>query len=170
MSWFRPCTWRISYATRVRENLDLGAILSVYSEERGYPPCHSTMMVGLLLYACSRGSVRRAGATRTTSPISLAAGSPLIWLAAGHAIARSMPPVRDAGPKDRARPPWRQLKRAGRRSRYRLRKQIVEPLFGQIKHARGFCQFLLRGLDKVRAEWAMICTAHNLLKLANATG
>jgi transposase len=61
------------------------------------------------------------------------------------------------------------LKRAGRRSRYRLRKQIVEPVFGQIKHARGFRQFLLRGLDNVRAEWAMICTVHNLLKLANAT-
>ena len=58
------------------------------------------------------------------------------------------------------------LKRAGRRSRYRLRKGTVEPVFGQIKHARGFRQFLLRGLDKVTAEWAMICTAHNLLKLA----
>jgi transposase len=62
------------------------------------------------------------------------------------------------------------LKRAGRRSRYRLRKQIVEPVFGHIKHARGFRQFLLRGLEKVRGEWAMICTAHNLLKLAHATG
>ncbi|MGB8276158.1 MAG: IS1182 family transposase [Alphaproteobacteria bacterium] len=60
------------------------------------------------------------------------------------------------------------LKRGGRRSRYRLRKQVVEPVFGQIKQARGFRQFLLRGLDKVRAEWAMICTAHNLLKLAAA--
>lgn len=60
------------------------------------------------------------------------------------------------------------LKRAGRRSRYRLRKQVVEPVFGQIKHARGFRQFLLRGLDQVRGEWAMICTAHNLLKLAQA--
>ena len=60
------------------------------------------------------------------------------------------------------------LKRAGRRSRYRLRKQVVEPVFGHIKHARGFRQFLLRGLDKVRAEWALICTAHNLLKLAGA--
>jgi len=59
------------------------------------------------------------------------------------------------------------LKRAGWRSRYRLRKQIVEPVFGQIKQARGFRQFLLRGVDKVRAEWALICTAHNLLKLAN---
>ena len=60
------------------------------------------------------------------------------------------------------------LKRAGWRSRYRLRKQIVEPVFGQIKQARGFRQFLLRGVEKARAEWAMICTAHNLTKLARA--
>jgi transposase len=62
----------------------------------------------------------------------------------------------------------RKLRRAGWRSRYRLRKQIVEPVFGQIKQARGFRQFLLRGVEKVRAEWAMICTAHNLSKLARA--
>ena len=60
------------------------------------------------------------------------------------------------------------LKRAGYRSRYRLRKQIVEPVFGQIKQARGFRQFLLRGIEKVECEWAMICTAHNLTKLAAA--
>ena len=60
------------------------------------------------------------------------------------------------------------LKRAGWRSRYRLRKQIVEPVFGQIKQARGFRQFLLRGIEKVKAEWALICTAHNLTKLARA--
>jgi len=45
--------------------------------------------------------------------------------------------------------------------------QVVEPVFGQIKQARGFRQFLLRGVEKVRAEWAMICTVHNLLKLFN---
>jgi len=60
------------------------------------------------------------------------------------------------------------IKRAGWRSRYRLRKQVVEPVFGQIKQARGFRQFLLRGIEKVTAEWAMICTAHNLTKLARA--
>lgn len=60
------------------------------------------------------------------------------------------------------------LKRAGYRSRYRLRKQIVEPVFGQIKQARGFRQFLLRGIDKLKAEWVLICTAHNLVKLARA--
>ena len=51
---------------------------------------------------------------------------------------------------------------------YRLRKQIVEAVFGQIKQARGFRQFLLRGIEAVSAEWAMICTAHNLTKLAKA--
>jgi len=58
------------------------------------------------------------------------------------------------------------LRRGGWRSRYRLRKQTVEPIFGQIKEARGFRRFLLRGLEKVEAEWALLCTAHNLLKLA----
>ena len=60
------------------------------------------------------------------------------------------------------------LKRAGWRSRYRFRKQLVEPVFGQIKQARGFRQFLLRGIENVKAEWALICTAHNLTKLARA--
>lgn len=60
------------------------------------------------------------------------------------------------------------LRRAGRRSRYRLRKQTVEPVFGQTKQARSFRQFLLRGLQNVRREWAMVCTGHNLLKLHRA--
>jgi hypothetical protein len=60
----------------------------------------------------------------------------------------------------------RTLRRAGHRSRYRFRKQIVEPVFGQIKQARGFRQFLLRGSDNVKAEWAIPCTVHNILKLA----
>jgi hypothetical protein len=47
---------------------------------------------------------------------------------------------------------------------YATRKCIVEPVFGQIKQARGFRQFLLRGLEKVRGEWALICMTHNILK------
>jgi hypothetical protein len=39
-------------------------------------------------------------------------------------------------------------------------------VFGQIKQARGFRQFLLRGLDKVALEWGLVCFAHNMLKLA----
>jgi transposase len=48
---------------------------------------------------------------------------------------------------------------------YSTRKTVVEPVFGQIKQARGFRQFLLRGLKKVQGEWAMICLTHNILKL-----
>ena len=51
------------------------------------------------------------------------------------------------------------------RAIYAARKAIVEPVFGQIKQARGFRQFLLRGLDKVQGEWALVCMAHNILKL-----
>ena len=43
--------------------------------------------------------------------------------------------------------------------------ETVEPVFGQIKQGRGFRQFLLRGLQKVKGEWSLICTTHNLLKL-----
>lgn len=57
------------------------------------------------------------------------------------------------------------IKQGGHRSRYRLRKYIVEPVFGHIKQARGFRQLLLRGIDKASSEWAMLCTAHNLAKL-----
>jgi hypothetical protein len=42
-------------------------------------------------------------------------------------------------------------------------------VFGQIKQARGFRQFLLRGVGQVRAEWVLLCTAHNLLKLGQVT-
>lgn len=45
------------------------------------------------------------------------------------------------------------------------RKVIVEPVFGQIKEARGFRRFLLRGLDNMRGEWCLVCLTHNLLKL-----
>jgi transposase len=62
------------------------------------------------------------------------------------------------------------LQRGGRRSRYRLRKQVVEPVFGQIKHGQGFRQFLMRGIEKVSGEWSLICTAHNLRKLAAVIG
>lgn len=48
---------------------------------------------------------------------------------------------------------------------YARRKVIVEPVFGQIKEARGFRRFLLRGLEKIRGEWRLVCLTHNLLKL-----
>ena len=65
-------------------------------------------------------------------------------------------------PRDRMR---RKLQTKRGRKRYALRMATVEPVFGQIKHGRGFRQFLLRGLEKVQGEWSLICTGHNLLKL-----
>ena len=53
---------------------------------------------------------------------------------------------------------------------YRLRKQTVEPVFGQIKQARGFRCFLLRGREQVDAEWKLICAGHNLWKMFRAGG
>jgi transposase len=48
---------------------------------------------------------------------------------------------------------------------YAARKCVVEPVFGQIKQARGFRQFLLRGLKKIAAEWALVCMTHNILRI-----
>jgi transposase len=48
---------------------------------------------------------------------------------------------------------------------YARRKVIVEPVFGQIKEARGFRRFLLRGLAHIRGEWRLVCLTHNLLKI-----
>ncbi len=63
--------------------------------------------------------------------------------------------------------PTLRMKR-GRRL-YAKRKVTVEPVFGQIKQGRGFRQFLLRGHDQVRSEWALICTTYNVLKLWRST-
>jgi len=80
-------------------------------------------------------------------------------------------------PAPRGRPPAdltrrermaRKLRTLAGRAVYARRKAIVEPVFGQIKHARRFRQFLRRGWTAVRHEWALVCTVHNLLKLHTA--
>jgi hypothetical protein len=58
----------------------------------------------------------------------------------------------------------RKLKTKAGKAVYAARKAIVEPVFGQIKQGRGFRQFLLRGIEKVRGEWALVCLTHNILK------
>lgn len=79
-------------------------------------------------------------------------------------ITSGSPPA-DASPRDAMS--WKLRTMEGREA-YARRKAVVEPVFGQIKEARGFRRFLLRGLDQVRAEWALVCTGHNLLKLYRA--
>ena len=68
----------------------------------------------------------------------------------------------EATVKDRMQ---RKLRTVKGRATYAKRKSTVEPVFGQIKEARGFRRFLLRGIDAVRDEWKLICLTHNILKL-----
>ena len=88
---------------------------------------------------------------------------------------RDEPPAADPAPK-RSSERW--LQRHSMRDRLtttegkevsKLRKQTVEPVFGQIKGARSFRQFLRRGQSAVEAEWSLLCTVHNLLKLHQAS-
>ena len=59
----------------------------------------------------------------------------------------------------------RKLRTKRGREHYGLRKEVSEPVFGQIQQARGFRQFSFRGKQKVKGEWRFICTGHNILKL-----
>jgi len=63
----------------------------------------------------------------------------------------------------------RKLRSKAGQAIYALRKTIVEPVFGQIKGARGLDRFRLRGLENVNGEWALMATTHNLLKLFRAS-
>ncbi len=72
-----------------------------------------------------------------------------------------LPPV-GATPKERMA---HKLRTKRGRQEYAKRKHIVEPVFGQIKGARGFRRFLVRGLTKVCGEWNLVCLSHNLLKI-----
>ncbi len=62
----------------------------------------------------------------------------------------------------------RKLRTRRGKERYKLRQQSIEPVFGQIKEARGLRQFLHRGLEKTRSMWLFDCAAHNILKLFRA--
>ena len=64
--------------------------------------------------------------------------------------------------RDRMR---RKLQTKRGRQRYALRMETAEPMFGRIKPARGFRQFLLRGLEKAPGEWSLVCAGHNLMNL-----
>lgn len=71
-------------------------------------------------------------------------------------------PANDLTKKERMA---RKLRTKKGRAEYARRKAIVEPPFGQIKHCRGFRQFLLRGLKQMQGEWKLVCLTHNLLKV-----
>ena len=82
----------------------------------------------------------------------------------GEALVRCKPGPVPKGTSRTDRMKRKLQTKAGKRT-YATRKVIVEPVFGQIKQARGFRQFLLRGLGKVQMEWALLCLTHNILKM-----
>ena len=63
---------------------------------------------------------------------------------------------------------WHKLQSAAGAAVYNQRKAIVEPVFAYLKHVRGFRQFLLRSLERVQAEWLLMCLTHNVLKMFRA--
>lgn len=72
----------------------------------------------------------------------------------------------DAPPRDRMR---HRVRTVEGRAIYARRKVIVEPVFGQMKEGRGFRRFLLRGIERARGEWDLMCLTHNILKLFRGT-
>ena len=105
--------------------------------------------------------------------------TPIKGLTSGHVASGRVPPNQpkplDWGPE--ALPEnatlqermWHKLRSKAGREVFSKRKVIVEPVFAQIKHVRGFRQFLLRGLAQVEAEWLLVCMTHNLMKMFRAT-
>jgi transposase len=86
----------------------------------------------------------------------------------GSAVeASSDPPPAEASPKEAMR---EKLRTEAGRTVYKMRKAIVEPVFGQIKEQRGFRRFSLRGKENVSREWKLVCAVSNLLKLFRAGG
>jgi len=71
----------------------------------------------------------------------------------------------DVAPESPKEAMAKKLRTATGRALYAARKHIVEPVFGQMKRARGFRKFHLRGLALVSAEWQLVCLTHNLLKI-----
>lgn len=74
----------------------------------------------------------------------------------------SADPIKAAGSLEQMK---QKLQNEAGRAIYRMRKAIVEPVFGQIKECRNFRRFSLRGFENIREEWKLVCLTHNLLKL-----
>jgi len=110
---------------------------------------------------CSEENLRKAG----DQPIDL-------YIATGKQLHNKPAPASPRGRIPKAATLVERMKRKLRtkpgRATYARRKTIVEPVFGQIKQAQGFRGFLLRGVEKVRGEWALVCASHNVLKLHRA--
>jgi transposase len=138
------------------DQLNLAPMVDRIVEGLGQPPAHTIADNGYF----SEAGIWLATA-RGTEPL----------IAAGRTKHGEQPvPVRGRMPENLTAKQRMKRKLSTKRGHalYALRKTIVEPVFGQMKAARGFRQFLMRGLKAVRAEWDLVCTAHNILKMWRA--
>jgi transposase len=147
-------------AAATRAELDAAGIAPAADESGARPPIPAVLDTGYFS-AAAVGAMEREGfdpyiATarerhNTATPTATA-----------EPTATSAKPATPATPKQKMRA---KLDTESGRALYAQRKTIVEPVFGQIKEARGFRRFLLRGLAKIRGEWRLVCLTHNLLKI-----
>ncbi|MFA4884423.1 MAG: transposase, partial [Desulfotomaculaceae bacterium] len=143
-------------------------------ETRGQPPFHPALMTKILFYAYSRGIFSsRKIASRLYEEVAFNLKF-LKRKTDAYIPAEKIKHNQKPEPAPRGRIPVdlplpdlmkRKLRTKAGWAKYALRKQVVEPVFGQIKEIRGFRRFLLRGLDLVRGEWLLLCLTHNILKL-----
>ena len=97
-------------------------------------------------------------------PVIADTGVPATTESQSQSVGESTPPPA----KSAAETMRDKLRTAAGRALYKMRKAVVEPVFGQIKAVRGLRGFSMRGLEKVSAEWQIMCLTHNLLKLFRA--
>jgi len=150
----------------VRNDLDLSGIFARYSELRGQPPYHPALMTSLLLYAYSRGiyssrRIERACEERVDFMALIGGEKPdhsTIWKfrsdhrdALSELFVQVLALCRDAG-------------------MVKLGHVALAGTKMKAKEARGFRRFLRRGIENTSGEWALLCTVHDMLKLAAFLG
>ena len=147
---------------------NLGAKPAQLSADAGY--CSEANLAALetrdIDAYVATGRARDAVAGEATVNGAAGAPDPAVAICAPEVCSPASAAPETAAPQTRVEAMREKLRAGGYDSPYRWRKQLPEPVFGQIKQARGFRQFLLRGIENVAAEWGIVCTAHNLLKLA----
>ena len=108
---------------------------------------------------------QKRGAGNDTSAVSTGAESPAAAEPKSRQVGES---AEQAVAKSAAETMREKLHTTAGQAVYKMRKAVVEPVFGQIKERRGLRGFLMRGREKAAAEWQIICLTHNLLKLFQA--
>jgi len=107
---------------------------------------------------------QKHSAGNESKPIMADVDAPAATVSQNQSVGESMPPMAKSA-AERMRD---KLRTTAGRAAYKMRKAVVEPVFGQIKQVRGLRGFSMRGLEKVSAEWQLMCLTHNLLKLFRA--